>query len=297
MAAKKSRKLRGFMILSAGFWGHAALKLLIAAVVVAAGWAGLELARHRAVKLPDFQVYPSTLKLTAKPAWVKGEIEKQLAAAPADDRKISLLDSDATARVAKDLAANPWVKEVKSVVREFPDRIRAKVELREPAAYVLRNSRYFLVDAAGVRLPGDYESPADTGLDLLLIVYVRSMPTEPGQVWNDPAVIEGAKVAAFLRKYDDVVKKAKITAIDTSNIGGRRTPRESEITLITVDQTKIFWGRGVETPIARELAPESKIANLKAVLEQENNLREKEYVDLRFPKPVFRDRKYYLGAI
>jgi len=298
MAGKnKSKGASGFFLLNADFWSHTFFKVLIAALVVAGGWMCIEIARNHAIKLSDFQVSPSNLKILSKPSWVHGPIEKQVAVIPAKEERISLLDRKATEKVADDLRANPWVKDVKSVVRQFPDRIRAKVELRQPAAYVLRNGKYYIVDSTGYRVPGEYSSPSEPGLDLLLIVYVRSMPPAEGAVWDDPAVVEGAKVAAFLSKYDDVVKAAKISAIDTSNIGGRRTPREPEITLITVDQTKIFWGRGIDTPIAKELRPESKIANLKAVIAREGELTEKEYVDIRFQNPVFRDRKYYLGAL
>ena len=282
---------------AASFLGHAFMRLVIAGLVVAAGWAGLVIARNRAVKLPDYFVAPSTVRITSKPDWVKGAIEEQLKRLPNAPARVSLLDRKATSEIASALASNPWVKEVRSVVRDFPDRVHAKVELREPTAYVLRNNRYYLVDAAGTRLPGEYKSRAEAGMDLLLIVYVRSTPPAAGKVWNDPAVVEGAKMAAFLRKYDEIVKAARISAIDTSNIGGRRTPRESEITLITLDQTRIYWGKGLDTPLSRELSPGSKIANLKAVLDQEGNLIAKEYVDIRFPDPVFRDRNYAFGGV
>ncbi len=283
-------------MLSIRFWAHMVLRLVIAVAVVGVAWAGVTLAKAKAVKLPEFYVAPSNLKVTSKPGWVSGAIEEQLARFSGPSR-ISLLDSDSTRRIAATLRSNPWVKDVRSVVRDFPDKVRAKVELREPVAYVLRNGRYFLVDAEGTRLPGEYASRADAGLDLLLVVFVRSTAPPAGKVWSDPAVVEGAKVAAFLRKYDEIVRAAKITAVDTSNIGGRRTPRESEITLLTVDQTRIYWGKPLDTELSRELSPGSKIANLEAVLEQEGNLVGKEYVDLRFPNPVFRDRNYCLGSL
>lgn len=300
MSAKKRSdggSSKSFFLFSREFWAHASFRIVVAGLVAAGGWMCYEMARSHAVTLPDFQVTPANLKITSKPAWVEGPIEEQLADMPGKDTTISLLDTKATEKVAANLRANPWVKDVKSVVREFPDRIRARVELREPAAYVLRSGKYYIVDSTGFRLPGEYPAPSDAGLDLLLIVYVRSMPPAEGTMWNDPAVVEGAKVAAFLNKYDDLVKQAKVTAIDTSNVGGRRTPREADIALITEDQTKILWGKGLDAPIGRELAPESKLANLKAVIDQERNLAEQEYVDLRFPNPVFRPRRYYLGAL
>jgi|GEM_PF-3002299 len=295
---KKKKKKEGFLfVLSGQFWAHTLFRVLIAALVVAGGWMLLAMARDRAVTLDDFQVSTGKLDLVSKPAWVKGVIERQLKAIPQTVGNISLLDSQASSKIAAALAANPWVKEVKSVVRDFPNRIRAEVKLRDPAAFVLRDGKFYVVDGEGIRLPGEYSSTGETGLNLLMVVYVRSAPPAAGKVWDDPAVAEGTKVARVLKAHWDVAKAARIVAIDTSNIGGRRTPRESEITLITADRTLIYWGRGVDFPGATELSAERKIENLKAVLKQEGTLADKEYVDLRFPNPVFRDRKYYLGSL
>lgn len=296
--ARRTKKIATdrFAIQTLSFWGHTFYRLFIALIVVAGGWMIMAMTRNHAVRLPDFHVSPSSLSFVSKPEWVKGPIEAQLRKVPQAGTKISLLDSEATEKVAAILSGNPWVSEVKSVVRDFPDRIRARVELREPAAYIVRNSKYYIVDSRGVRLPGEYNNPAQTDLDLLLVVYVRSTPPPAGLVWDDPAVVEGAKTAAFLSRYASIVKGARITAIDTSNIGGRRTPRESEITLVTAEQTRIYWGKSIETSGATELAAKTKIENLKAVLDQEGNLSAKEYVDLRFPNPVFRERSYSMGV-
>jgi len=297
-APKANRKKGGkFFFLSGDFWAHTFFKVLIAVLVCVGGWMLISMARDRCVKFSDFQVSPQTLELLAKPRWVRGPIEKQLKVVPGADGKVSLLDPAATRKIASGLAANPWVKEVKSVKREFPNRVRAEVSLRDPAAFVLRGNSYYIVDAEGVRLPGEYKDRADTGLDLLIISYVRTSPPPAGKVWDDPAVVEGARVAAFLKPHADVIKAARVAAIDTSNIGGRRTPREPEIVLITAGHTQVYWGRGVHYPGSTELSPARKLENLKAVLRQEGSLTDKEYVDLRFPNPVFRDRKFYLSSL
>jgi len=293
----KDNKTGHFFLLTGHFWAHTFFKVLIAGLVVAGGWMFLSMARDKAVTLGDFQVSSSTLELVSKPDWVRGPIELQLKTLPAPAASVSLLDSDATRRVASNIAANPWVKEVKSVVRDFPNRVRAQVRLRDPAAFVLYGGKFYLVDTDGVRLPGEYAKMSESGLDLLMIVYVRTLPPAPGKIWDDPAVTEGAKVAAVLKQHQDVLKAARIDAIDTSNITGRRTPKESEITLLTADHTQIYWGRTGGRAGATELTPDKKIENLIAVLRREGTLADKEYVDLRFPNPVFRDRRYYLGSL
>jgi len=294
---KKETRAGRFFPLTGQFWAHTFFKILIAALFVAGGWMVFAMVRDRAVKLEDFRFSISSLDLTSKPAWVRGGIERQVKAIPSAGGTISLLDANATKKVASALLANPWIKDVKTVVRDFPNRVRAEVDLRDPAAYVLTRGLFYLVDSDGVRLPGEYMNMKEAGLDLLMIVWVRTNPPPAGKVWDDPAVVEGAKIAALLKRNADVVKAARITSIDTTNIGGRRTSREPEIMLITSDHTQIFWGRGVNYSGATELAASRKIENLRAVLRQEKTLADKEYVDLRFPNPVFRDRKYYLGSL
>lgn len=293
--ATKKRK-KSFFLVSSDFWAHTLLKVLIAALVAAGGGLALAMAREKALTLSDFQVSPANLEFLSKPDWVTGPIERQLKACCPADKKISLFDGQAAKTIAGWLTANPMIKDVKSVSREFPNRVRAKVDLREPAAFVLRGGKYYIVDTEGVRLPGVYASKAQAKLDLLLIAYVRSSPPPAGKLWNDAAVIQAAKLAAFLKGYKDLVAAAKITAIDSSNIGGRRTPREPEIVLITRDQTKIYWGRGVDCNNVTELSPQRKIENLKKVMAQARGLVDKEYVDIRFLNPVFRRRRYFVGS-
>ena len=301
MAASKKKdeakpESTGFFLFRGGFWAHTFFRLLIGALVAAGGWLALAMARDKAVDLRDFQVSPASLEFISKPDWVTGPIERQLKNFGWAGEKISLLDTDAAKMVAAALLANPMVRKVTSVKREFPDRVRAKVELREPVALVLRGNRYYMVDAEGTRLPGEFRSRSAVDLDLMLVAYVRSTPPPAGKIWDDPAVVEASRLAGFLKDHGDLVKKARITAIDSSNVGGRRSPREPEITLLTADHTKIFWGRSVYTHNVTELPGADKIANLKKVIEETGRLADKEYVDLRFANPVYRNRSYYIGG-
>ncbi|MHC4711657.1 MAG: cell division protein FtsQ/DivIB [Planctomycetota bacterium] len=290
------RKESSFAFFSGKFWTHTLLRILIGALVAAGGWLAFEMARDRAVSISDFQISPANLEFISKPDWLKGPIEQQLRNCGWSGEKISLLDSDAAKKIAALLLTNPMVKRVEAVERDFPDRVRAKVELREPAAFVLRGSKYHVVDPDGTLLPGEFATKAASGLDLLLIAYVKTTPPPAGKVWEDPAVVEGAQLAAFLKGYEDLVKTARITAIDSSNIFGRRNPRESEIVLLTSDHTKIYWGRGIACANLTELPATEKMDNLEKVMEQTGGLSDKEYLDLRFPNPVYRNRSYYISS-
>lgn len=283
-------------LFSGDFWAHTLLRVLVAALVVSGGWLALAMARDKAVQLKDFQISPSNLEFISKPDWLGGPLEEKLKNFGWGDKKISLLDSAAARKIAAALSANPMVKRVNKVERTLPNRMRAEVELREPVAFVLRGRKYYLVDAEGTRLPGAYASRSATGLDRLLIVSVRTSPPPAGKVWDDPAVVEAAKLAAFLKDHKDLVKEARITAIDSSNIGGRRSARDSEIVLLTAYHTKIYWGRGISSANATELSAKAKIQNLKSVIDQAGGLSDKEYVDIRLANPVYVLRGYNIGG-
>lgn len=295
---EKAPKERGFLF-TGNFWAHTLFRILVAALVVAGGWLALAMAHDKAVKLSDFQVSAENLEFVKKPEWLKGPIEQQLKNIGMEEKKISLLDGDATKRVAAWLSANAMVKNVKSIKREFPNRVRAQVELREPAAFVLRGGKYYIVDTEGIRLSGEYASKAEAGLELLHIAYVRSSPPVAGKTWGDPAVVEAAKLAGFLKGHEELVKEARITAIDSSNIGGRRNSRESEIVLVTAGHTKICWGRGLDSGNATELPAEQKIEALRKVMDQVGGVGSLEYVDVRFasPGPVYREKSYHIGGV
>lgn len=278
------------------FWAHTLLRVLVAALAVSGGWLALAMARDKAVQLKDFQISPNSLEFISKPDWLEGPLEEKLRNFGWGDKKISLLDSAAAKKIAAALSANPMVKRVGRVERSLPNRIRAEVELREPAAFVLRGRSYYLVDTEGTRLPGQYASRSAAGVDRLMIVSVKTSPPPAGKVWDDPAVVEAAKLAAFLKDHKDLVKEARITAIDSSNIGGRRSARDPEIVLLTAYHTKIYWGRGISSGNATELSAKAKLKNLKSVMDQAGGLANKEYVDIRLANPVYVERGYNLGG-
>jgi hypothetical protein len=95
-------------------------------------------------------------------------------------------------RIFDALALHPWVARVRRV--EFPvtGEARADLEFRRPALAVPPDR---VVDGEGILLP------AGAGADGLprLRGKVRAPGARAGQVWDDPAVVAAARVAALLR--------------------------------------------------------------------------------------------------
>ncbi len=119
----------------------------------------------------DKPVYdPVRVQLTNAPNWMpetlKRQIAKSLAAAGQDYR-----DNDLTAKVYTRAAANPWVRQLQSVMKFRDERGRAIVAVtgkyRSPMAVVRRgyksigrrNANACYVDCEGVRLPAASQIP------------------------------------------------------------------------------------------------------------------------------------------
>ncbi|MCH7911184.1 MAG: hypothetical protein IIB38_16415, partial [Candidatus Hydrogenedentes bacterium] len=61
------------------------------------------------------------------------------------------------------------------------------------------------------------------------------------------ALLDGITTARDIAG-SDICRKAEVTTIDVSNLGGRKKPTESRIVLITAAQTRIYWGRSSRNP-------------------------------------------------
>ena len=136
-------------------------------------------------------------------------------------------------------------------------------------AFVQLPGGYRLIDAHGVRLPGVYRQPRLGATRLLVVTGVMSTPPDVGQVWSDTSLLAGIRVAEAV----GLKRKAfRLASIDVSNVGGRRDPRDTEITLLTQGGTRIKWGRAPSprAVMLQEKTLDEKIAYLDFVYRHMN---------------------------
>ncbi len=150
-----------------------------------------------------------------------------------------------------------WVAEVNYVRRTSDARFEVSCRYRFPAAMVQQEDEFFLVDGAGVRLPGTYlYNPA---WQLIQGVEVSAPPA--GAPWP------GADLHAGLRILEAVRLESfahQITAALVSNFDGRVDPLLAHIQLAT-DRAggRISWG----SPPGQELE-ENSVAQKLAILRE-----------------------------
>jgi hypothetical protein len=185
-------------------------------------------------------------------------------------------------RIARAYQENPWVEEVTSVRKIYPNHIAVDMTLRRPVAGVRFAGRYYLVDASGRRLTrGLLGWPQ--GVDALPVILVNENVLPPlGEVWQSRAVQAGCSIARTLLYTRDRLP-TRFSAIDCTNMGPQRDVRKSDIVLVTHEGTFVRWGRSpliLNSP--GELTPEEKILKMMVFEKKLGPLSSYRYVDIRF---------------
>ncbi len=198
---------------------------------------------------------------------------------------------------------NAWISNIVEVRREVAaDKSRQTIQIfaqwRMPAAWVRVNDTLYLIDAQGMRLPGDYKLE-DRGRSKLLVITGVELPVAggragvplPGEPWaagKDGVLggdlLAGMQLAGTLGRQ---AFAAQVAAIDVSNQGGRRDARAPWLVLDTIWQTAgggpsvVQWGRPVGEESFYDVKAEVKIKNLNEIYQRFNRIDAgREYADI-----------------
>jgi len=178
----------------------------------------------------------------------------------------SIYDPRLTREISQAFEAHPWVRRVRSVRKEFPNRVLLDVELRRPAAAVLASGVPLAVDDHGVRLPIDFRI-WPRGLQILpRIIGVAGTVPEPGEAWRDPSVRAALGILHLLADSRRVQKRLTVLGVDVTNYHGRKDPAQCENVVIAADHCLVHFGRAPDDDPLGELPPGEKIAKLEEFL-------------------------------
>jgi hypothetical protein len=229
-----------------------------------------------------YEVDARTLMPTALPSWAGAAVRRDLAVLPGIPARFSIMQPGICETIAKAFEANPWVDEVISVRKIYPNRVAVEMRLRRPVAGVRFAGRYYLVDANARRLTRGIQGWPQ-GTDALPVLLSSDATLPPlGEAWPGDAVKAGAAVAKTLLDHRDKLP-TRFAAIDVTNIGPRRDIRKSDIILVTHEGTFVKWGRSpllLNSP--GELTPEEKIVKMMMFEKKAGPLSSFRYVDIRF---------------
>jgi hypothetical protein len=195
---------------------------------------------------------PTLIRITEPPPFVRTNIVKAVYRDTAMEG-LSLLDRQATAKIASAFSMHPWVRNVMSVRKLPGGTIDVRLEYRTPVAMVLvfkpdpADSRpHFLpVDGDGVLLPSEEFAAAETRQYLYIEVAGVFTTNHYGTPFGDRRVEAAARLAEILAPYREQTR--------LRSIGVHGDPRQTEIPqleLTTHGGTSFYWGSppGLEPP-------------------------------------------------
>lgn len=249
---------------------------------------------------------PPAVKLVDRPAWMTDTLANQITASVRPNTPFTANDHQMLVDRATILSANPWIKEVRSVRRAYEnapgDVIEVDCQYRAPIALVRWQDAYWYVDAEGVRLPEKLSAqqvstlirPNGATQTFRIIDGVAQPPAAPGKAWPGGDVQAGIELIGLLSdpNYNDILK------IDVTNFGGRVSPNESQINLVTRYNTEVRWGQPpsskaffVEQPVGRKLdvLQQAKQKTGRIDLNQP-------WIDLRFDSATVPDKRASLDT-
>jgi hypothetical protein len=227
-----------------------------------------------------FRLEPAQVELTEQPAYIRSDIREQVFASTGL-RELSLLDHQATARIAQAFATHPWIRQVIRVCKEAGGTIEIQVQYRQPVAMVLFYSQhpevkgwaYDPVDAEGIVLPqGDFDQTETKDYLVIRIPDVYSTGT-PGFPFGDRRVAAAAALAGLLADFRE---RLDLREIRLASEGGS-DPLHPAFELVTQQGKTLIWGKAPGDE-SRGEPPAS--AKLKTLLESPTATR-----DLRMAAP------------
>jgi hypothetical protein len=193
---------------------------------------------------PQYILAAERIQITPPPPWVRSDVKGQVLRDSGLLNRVSVLDdSDVLAKQVKDaFELHPWVASVERITRELPSSLVIELRYRRPVAAVESNDRagvvFLPVDDHAVRLPENDLNETERRY-LPRISGIMGRP-RIGDVWDDPRVVGGAKLAAQLADVWQQLRLVEILASAQSSTRDEKPLYSFEI--VTTGGTRIIWG-------------------------------------------------------
>lgn len=250
----------------------AAFSILWPALLIIGGY----VAWHRWGSVHVTQRYsgidPTQIRISDPPEHVRSNIVKAVYRDTAME-ELSLLDRQATAKIASAFSMHPWVREVIGV-RKLPGGIiDVRLDYRVPVAMVHvfkpdRNdtrSYFFPVDGQGVLLPTTEFAQAETNQYLYIEVPGVYSTNDAGTPFGDRRVEAAAKLAELLQPVREETT--------LRSIGVHGDPRQTDtpqLELTTQSGARLFWGSPPGSELPGEPTVAMKLRTLMSVDKSQN---------------------------
>jgi len=145
---------------------------------------------------------PADVELVGVADWVTSDLKAEALRNASLDGGLPLDDPELARRLARAFSIHPWVRDVVRVTLRHPAGAVVEIRCREPVAMVRVPGGLLAVDAEGIVLPSDDftdPSAAQSAAEYPKLAGITSGPRgAAGFPWGDPAVAEGAALAAVI---------------------------------------------------------------------------------------------------
>ena len=207
----------------------------------------------------EYQVTPP------KPNWIENDIVDAVIRDGGLD-EISLLDTDATKRIADAFELHPWVKQVDHVTKHADGLVEVILTYRQPAGFVKVPGGHFPVDADAQLLPVDVVVSAVQWYPRIEVDASLPPGTLINQSWDDPRVMGAAKIAAA---FGTVWRDLNLYAIshETDSLS-LNYPVPGLFLLYTRQNHRVIWGSAPGDEAKHEVSTENKVKRLVEYLRQ-----------------------------
>ena len=189
---------------------------------------------------------PALIEVTDPPEYIRAEITATVCE-DAALHDLSLLDPQASAKVAAAFATHPWVRRVVSVRKLPGGGVDVHLDYRRPVAMVevvIRSPHpdqgkpgFFQIDADGLLLPPSEFSQADIDRYLHIVVPGAYPTGGVGTPFGDLRVEAAARLAAVVASYRD---QCQLVSIEVH--GDPRLTPVPQFEITTRDGSRLFWG-------------------------------------------------------
>jgi hypothetical protein len=219
---------------------------------------------------------PTLIQVTDPPAHVRTNVVKTVYRDTAMEG-LSILDRQATAKIASAFSMHPWVRKVIGVRKLPGGQIDVRLEYRTPVAMVHvykpndpdNRSYFFPVDGEGVLLPGNEFAEAETRNYIYIEVPDVYTSNAVGTPFGDAAVEAASTLASVLSPYRE---KTQIRSI-----GIHGDPRQTEVLQMELTMqsgARMTWGSPPGNEVPGEPTVQMKLKSLMgADLRQDADLR------------------------
>jgi hypothetical protein len=233
----------------------------VVALLGAAVWVTWLQVRASVMLRTDYQLQLEDLELSPKPEWIRADLRAEALRGAALDPPLPLLQEHLATRLERAFALHPWVQSVTNIHLSYPAKAMIELVYREPVAMIEVPDGLLPIDAWGTLLPTADFTALDTK-KYPRIVGADGAPFTPiGTVWNDSAVLAGAKIAKLL--------KDQWLRLDLARIRWTRDPQaanawERYFVLETRSGTLLIWGEPPGRELNDEPLAKDKLAALAA---------------------------------